>query len=640
MTTSSNLAINDNILWGNARWIVNAVDSEQITMTNAYNNCPRAFTRTFIESACNEHKLKIIVSNTGITTTRLTPTEQQEANLLLAIAEALSACDSPFSKGNSGDEPNTYNCQIVARKVLDENGFEDRKTPSKSRLGRILTHYRNTGGDFESLVLKTRKKKGKTLPIEVEAIVQRYINEHYLVKNKPSVSLVYAEMLEQAPENLKPLLPSESSFRRRINKLNRGIVILKRQGDAAYKEYMRGCGKKITAENLLERVEMDAMHIVLGVVDDNGNFLGYVTMYFAIDFASRSVVGWHIEVKKKLRGEKTSGVMACIRNMLRTETPHGLSCLFPVGGIPDEIVMDHGTAFANKRIRSLCQSLCISIQYTGTKRGWGKPIAEAFVKYLRSRFFRQIKGYRDSNNIKNLDTKRPEHENCVKLSELKIAAEDFVHNGYQKRKHSSLELDTPQNVWDRLYPKLPPRQADIFDSQLFKTEHTSRKLHQVRGITLEYQTFQCPKLKRWFVELDTEKNRSQSIPMDVYFDPNDASEIVVIHPETGECLTVPNVIKSKVISKSFIEANAKRVANKQKEDESDNCSSLAKLSSNPKSKNKRKRSHSKVPLDDGSKPFDMKQVLDEYEQGFDEDSEFDEFDNLDSDTDEEWGFDA
>lgn len=640
MNAAINLSENDYVLWNDARWVVNSVDKLGVVMSNAKvpNAAPRHFEHSFLQSASNNGRLKVIVTNGGIAPTVLSRSEQREADMHVALCEALDKCDSPFGELPEAKQTREikYKCQVIARRVLDEYGYNDNRTFSKSKIGRIYKHYRDTGGDFETLVIKSRKTQGKSLPAEVEAYVKWCIRSWYLTKNKPSVPAVYNMMVKKAPDGIAELLPSESTFRRRINKLNKALVIKHREGEAALKEYLRGSGKSIKTDFIMERVEMDAMHISLGIKDDDGNFLGYCTVYFAVDFKSRSVVGWHIEVKKKLAGENAASVMACFRNMLDTRKSKGSGALFCLAGIPDLVVMDHGTAYANKAIRKLCKKLGISIQYTGTKRGWGKPVAEAFVKCLRGRFFKNIKGYRHTKYLKKLESARPEHENCVKLSELKLALEEFVNNGYQKRKHEGLDFDTPQRVWDKSYKQLPPRIADSIDRQLFKTKLRTYKVHHVLGIRIDYQTFNSNALKKWYVELDTANNKSSSIPFDVYSDPEDASEIVVVHPNTGECLTVPNTDLEHTIGKSFIEAKAKKVANKSLPDESDEVSCLQMMTKNPKKKGKSTRPHTDVPLDDGNKELDFNQILNDINEA-DEPFEDDDFLEAMSDADEDWG---
>lgn len=642
MNAAINLTENDYVLWNDARWVVNSVDQLGVVMSNAKlpNAAPRHFEHSFLQSASNDGRLKVIVSNGSIAPVNLSRSEQREADMLVALCEALKKCDSPFGKLPEAEQTREikYKGQVIARRVLDEHGYTDTKTFSKSKIGRIVGHYQETGGDFETLVIKSRKTQGKTLPAEVEAYVKWCIHSWYLGKNKPSVSAVYNLMVKKAPDGIAELLLSESTFRRRIDKLNKGLVIKMREGEAALKQYLRGAGKSINVDGIMDRVEMDAMHIVLGVMDDAGNFLGYFTVYFAIDFKSRSVVGWHIEVKKKLRGETSAGVMSCFRHMLDNRKAKGSNALFAVAGIPDMAVMDHGPAYANKSVRNLCRKLGISPQYTGTKRGWGKPVAEAFVKRLRGRFFENIKGYRNTKHIKVRDSERPEFENCVKLSELKLALEDFVINGYQKRKHEGLDFDTPQRVWDRMYKILPPRLAGDIDRQVFKTNVRTYKMHYVLGIRKDSQTFDSEELKGWYRQLNSNSNKSPSLPFEVYFDPGDASEVVVVHPKTGECLTVPNVNLLNVIGKSFIEAKAQKLANKAMPDESDEFSCLDKLSNNKKPKRPVSRSHSKVPLDDGDSSLDMNHILDSVSQ-IDEALAADGFEDVMYDNMDDWGTD-
>lgn len=646
MNTLLNLVANESVVWGSTRWTVRTIDDESVILKNMTTKTLKEFPLKLISDAVNDGSIKKTISASALKESLLTPSQQMEADMLTELCEELDMMESPFGRTGESDKLRYYNGQIKAREVLDKHGYKTRKTFSKASLGRIREHYRSNGGDLTFFVRKTRKKGLKQRPKEVLTYINWWIEKVYLTKNKPTVSSVYEQMILRAPVEIRGQIPSQSTVRRMIDKLEMGEVILKRQGKAAYKEYMRATSKKIKADHIMERVEMDAMHLILGVVDDDGRFLGYVTIYFAIDFKSRAVVGWHIEVKQKLRGERTSGVINCFKNTLDASMPVGVKNQFGIGGLIDCVHLDHGTAYTNKEVRKLCKALNISIRFTGTKNGWGKPVAEAFVKFLRNRFGRDIKGYRHKDDVRLGDTEHAKHENCVNINEFKKAVEYFIHFEYHQKRHEGLKFEKPAEIWDKLYTKCPPSLPDDLDRHLFMRELTSRKLHGVRGITLDKQTFQSKTLKNVFCELDTFKNKGESIPVDVRFNEDDASEIVVVHPDTGECILVPNIDRTS-FGKSFIEANAQVRDNKQKEKKEQQAGAsnsqpkaTDQLSSNPVKKRKKNRTNDSVPLDDGQSPFtieDVWKLMETNEQASSE-SDDDDMPIFDDSEEYDWGY--
>jgi curved DNA-binding protein CbpA len=615
MSAALDLTINDSILWGNNRFVVNAIDSEQVIITNMTTKQIRGVPLHTVQSSLKDGSIQQISTFTSAPYPTLTRSEQADADLLETIGKTLNEMDKPFGLTGKADNSEKYYGQLATRKILDEHGLHSEKTYSKAKLGRIRKFYRENGGDFTSWVKSSRKKTGSKFSREVEAYIRWCIDNIFLQKNKPTIESVIDTIYRKAPTELRNRLPSNSTIRRRIDELDMETVILRRQGKAAHKEYLRGNGEKIKALHVMDRVEMDAMHLILGVVDDNGRFLGYVTIYFAIEFVSRCVVGWHVEVKEKMRGETTSGVINCFRNMLDVTLPEGVRQKHPVGGLAQCVYLDHGTAYANKSVKRFCKNLGISMQYTGTKNGWGKPVAEGFVKSFRNYFGRDIKGYRDKRDVRKGDLEHAKFEGCVKLSELKNAIEHFIHFEYHQKRHGGIKKEKPADIWDRAYGKLPPALADEIDMQVFMTESESRKLHQVRGITLKKQIFQSKKLKQMFCELDTFRNNTKSIPVNILYNPDDASAIVVIHPETGECITVRN-IELEAVGLSFVEANAQLNANKQAEKDERNAEyhnprtkAVDQLSNTPVKKRGTKRTHTSVPLDDGDIPFSMSEIM-------------------------------
>ena len=546
------------MLQGDINKVIN-IKNDFVYLENLENSNVRKFSISYLEKLAANDELRVVHTDEGFQAIHVTSSQQRHADALLAIAKELHEMKGYLSETGFKDKDRKYKGQIVARRIFDERKLSQLNIPSKSELSRIRVFYRKelakgVTPDFTKVMVKTRNKQGKPLAPEIEELLTKAINEHYLTLEQPSVSSTYRYLESIAPDNLRPFLPKEGLLRTRIKSLPRGKVILGREGETAYKTYKRSTGGKFEINRILERVELDAMHVVLGLVDDEGNYLGYFTLYLAIDCASRCIVGYHIEPKKKLRGETPEGVFASIRSIFSRYLPPGVSYKFPLAGIPECAVMDHGPGYFNKRVYSLLEKQKIDIQFTGTKMGYGKPHVESFVKTLRKRFFPNIEGYRDPKKIPYKD-RRPEHDNCVKLSELRHVLDYYIHKDYHESKHSELGT-SPKLMWEKLYQEAPPIQAADINHTLFRTELVTRNMDRYRGITLNGQRYYSAELVAMFDECDLNGNTKPSVLFDVYYDPNDAQAISVINQHSGEVVTAYNRSMRVKPGMGFVEANA------------------------------------------------------------------------------------
>lgn len=593
MNQATVFAKEQELMLDDQKWIVRLVDNDGVYMKNAESGASREFTHCYLDAALGDNRVAFLNKHKDYKPELLTKTEQEECKVKEAICRKLLTMPSPFGLTGSEIKGEKYNCEIAAREVIAEHRSK-MATPSKSELSRLRAHFIDHG-DLTHYLIKSRKKRGSKFPIEVELLISQNFEHVLLQKNGPTIAESYRILVQTAPDAIRARLPSESAYRRRVANIDMQTWLLHRYGKAAVNEYRRGGGGNTRVTRLMERVELDAMHITLGVTNKKKEFLGYVVIYFCIDVLSRMPVGYHVEIRRKLRGESASGVAASIKHMIKKKMPIGSNYLYPLGGLAETIVTDHGSAYACKQIRDLCENLNISIQHTGTKKGWGKGVAERFVRTLRDRFFKNIKGYRDHKHLKNYREGRPEHFHSIELNELLNTLEHFMYETYSKTKHKGLKYATPQQKWEKHYRKAAPAEPKrIFHESAFRCDTKLCKVNPTTGVFLDGMYFNSKALKQMFFDNDNVGNQRKSIPMRVYFDLNDAKELTVVDPSTGEAVTAVNIDQDVTKGMSFAEATQEYYNNKAKPSEAEpNASHTAR--SNRVAKQKKRRSGKTVP---------------------------------------------
>ena len=276
--------------------------------------------------------------------TSYTDTEKSRALKRLSYIEALEEL-APKLKTV---EEKTGFILSVASEIGDKN-------PPRSlvTIKRWKKNFDESGRNLISLIGESRKRGNRTLRFDdsTEKLIEKATN-FYLTKEQPSIMNAYKQLRlyawqhKEKTGNEIPIL-SYDAFRKRIDALDKYLVIEKRYGkriaDIRFKAYKKGS----TATRPLEIVEIDHTPVDLMVVDEESRIpLGRPTLTSLIDKFSRMVVGFYFSFTPP----STLSVIECLRHAILPKT--GLKELYPslsndwpAHGIPETIVVDNGMEF-------------------------------------------------------------------------------------------------------------------------------------------------------------------------------------------------------------------------------------------------------------------------------------------------------
>jgi hypothetical protein len=223
------------------------------------------------------------------------------------------------------------------------------KGPSHQTLHRWYKRWCLDDYDMSLQVVGGRKEHIRTSD-EANALLDQILNKFYLNK-KYSVAKTHVEYKKAYDKlNYQEKSISLSTVSRRIKKLNRIDVTYKREGRSAAREASRITLKGYQLTRPLERVELDAAHFNLPLLNDEGYYVGCMTMYFAICATTRVILGYAITIGKK--GENSNSVAHSIINSTLVKADPN----YPWGGIADEYVCDGGSAYLAELIFELIEN--------------------------------------------------------------------------------------------------------------------------------------------------------------------------------------------------------------------------------------------------------------------------------------------
>ena len=348
--------------------------------------------------------------------------------------------------------------------AFDWSSYNSKKYSRSSCQAKIKV-YRDSGGDIRSVIGYGyhEKKNSKRLTAATEDLIYEYFCDYYLVRSDATAKSVHAiaDMLRAKIRELGkskpacyPVIPCVDTIYRRFHETIASMKTLKTLSKAEAKKLRYKLGREFVSEDPLERVEMDAVYINLGLNNDASKYLGTIVMMIAIDTCTRCPLGYSIRVGKNA-SESADLAIECLKSVV---TPKD-NPLWPCFGVPVKLVNDATTAMKGNIFKSLALQLGANSITTRSGEGQSKPFIESFFRTLRREFLSKLPGYLGSktriNNSHLEATEDAELHASMTLEEFVAAFEDYITNVYMQSAHTGLKNRAPVDVWLNAISKNP-----------------------------------------------------------------------------------------------------------------------------------------------------------------------------------------
>lgn len=458
------------------------------------------------------------------------PEHIKEANRLSAYLKELDSRAHSRSKRTRLSVINSISKRI-----------NDPSPPSEGALYRYYDKWIIANRNVIPLIIKPKKQRQKQISQAELDLAYEVIDDEYLQRNGANAHQTYilfknrydAELLGK----LKKKRMCKQSFYNLINMLDPAEVILAREGKDALRREARKSNEIIITNRLMQRVEIDAVHLNLGLVDDNGKYLGTVILYLAIDVYSRYIVGYNLCYGTNV-AEESIEVIELLKNIsLPRKRSGNYQSTWHYLGPPTETFGDAGVAFCSNIV--IAFSALLGSSHTTTQAGspWKKPFIERFNRTLRSQFASKIPGYFGRRvDGKTLDG-TIEQKACVTVTKFTEYLEEYICDYYHQNPHKGLDGLTPQQAVENELGYFKPR--TISDVKMIEActgvEHTVT-IQERNGIQVNRVTYRNDELKSIYDKLVMQgKNRKVKILYNKY----DISRVMLIVPDTLTLLEIP-----------------------------------------------------------------------------------------------------
>jgi putative transposase len=454
------------------------------------------------------------------------PKHIYEANRLSSYLKELDSREHSDSKRTRDSVINS-----VSIRIHDDN------PPSEGALYRYRKAWIKANKNIIPLIIKPKQQRKKQIAQKQLDLAYEVIDDEYLKHNGSNPSQTYIRFKNRFKAEIGGKPMCKTSFDNIINTLDEVEVILAREGKEALRRHARKNNEIFITDFMMQQVEIDAVHLSLGLTDDNGKFLGTVILYLAIDVHTRYIVGYKLRYGHNV-AEESGAVIDLLKHISLPKMRNGnyQSTWYDLGP-PCRTVGDAGKAFCSNIVIAFSAMIGSSHDTTQAGSPWKKPYIERFNRTLRSSLMTKIPGYFGRRVDGNTLDGTIEQKACVSVAKFTKYLEEFICDYYHKNPHKGLNGLTPQQAVESelgLFKPRPIPNVALLDA--FTGVERPATIQKQNGIQVNKVTYRNDELKSLYNRLVSEgKDRKVIILYNQY----DISQITVIMPDDLTMLVVP-----------------------------------------------------------------------------------------------------
>lgn len=342
----------------------------------------------------------------------------------------------------------------IAKRVINEVKRElgDTHPPSASTLLRAVKKL-NEYGNLQPLP----RKQPQRFHDAAYTLFTEVIDDMFLCLGGASATQCWNEYQERAKQfEGKIKCFSRSTFYEHVNKLNRIEVLAAREGKKVSRNDSRIVYRSLITSRILERVEMDAVHINIGLINEQDEIITQVILYAMIDCYSRSILGYHLQEKKKFGQKRQQGEnkIGILQNLIHSLSPKpnmsfvGNQYHWNMYGSAENFITDAGGPYASHEIGGFISAAGGDQHIAEAGAGYRKPYIERFFGTLRTQFLSILPGYMGKlKDAKQYDHPIQKHA-CLTVKQFESLLANYIVTGYHQNSHKGLLGKSPQQVWD------------------------------------------------------------------------------------------------------------------------------------------------------------------------------------------------
>ena len=440
---------------------------------------------------------------------------------------------------------------------------KDKKPPCQSSIQAWVKKYRDSGRSkhalLDNFVLTTRR----TMPADIEEAFNDCIADYFLVEKPRTYEYIYNKFRLRCNEILEDnkddpaydiKIPCQSTLINRIRVYTDEEALIAKFGKTKATQKIRKKLKAFRVSSILERCEMDGLHIHLGIVDtkDNTKFLGTIVLMCVIDVYSRALLGYSIYLTKK-KAEPADLIVQCLKHAFSIKQDNR----WPIVNAMPCLVTDASSAATADSWRSIQNDYNVTVIITTSSTPQEKPFVESFNNTVRRMFLKFLMGYVGREKFRGQDIKLHDKVKdlaCITLDAFIKEFEFFIHEVYHKNPHSGLAGRAPIDVWNAEMNKMPALYSE--DIKLASGPEKFARIAERKFITnedgffVDGRWYKDDGLHKWLVTSGDGQNgyaeKEVFNNVQLLYSDLDVRTITAIHPKTQAMHSIPLWNKDKV----------------------------------------------------------------------------------------------
>ena len=465
------------------------------------------------------------------------PAKLAEAERILSYVEELDVNGKPGS-------------EVERKRVIEyiSKRIGDKSPPHQMQLYRYYKKWTQAGKSVSAFLKKTQTRRkpitGPQLDFAMHIIDREYLKP--LGGNRSELYRVYILAFEEEKAtnalkfNLEGNPMSKTSLDNILDSLDRFEVDICQKGLLRARDIHRNSNELIVADYFGQRIEVDAVHLNIGLRNEDGSYIGRVIVFFAIDVYSRAILGYSM-VYGESPGESAQAVLELFKHVVTPKKHNGnfVNEWYTVPNIR-HIHADNGAAFTSEMVVRAAHMINAKIHHSESRKSQRRPFIERFNRTLRGQFMTKLPGYLgkrmdDSNFGMTL-----EQTAVLTVSDFTRYLEEYIVDVYHQNPHKGLGGRTPAQVVEQadntfFRAKLP----NLARLESLMGAVKTRTIQATHGIQIDNIKFHSSELNQYRLQLSNSSKSSGAVKVEFIYNPSDISQITVLLPNF-ESLVVPN----------------------------------------------------------------------------------------------------
>lgn len=385
-------------------------------------------------------------------------------------------------------------------------------------------------------------RPGSRLDEITEALIQEVIRKHYLHRKQATPTTVWTEYLLPAFKSAGLAQPGRATFFRRIEDLDRLVVIEAREGKRAAREAKkRMSGSYPFAESPLSSVQIDYWQYDIEIVDEVSRLpIGRPWLAMCIDTFSFMPTGYYLSLDPP--GASSAG-MAIFHSITRKEkwlAKLGVSMDWPVWGIMKMIHADNAKEFRGDMMQRFVRYARTKLVNRKVKTPrYGPHIERYFGKLAHS--VKHLPGATGSNIVEKAKKADPRKTARLTLADLELYLLSVIKEHINtSRKELGM---SPLEKWKSyFFDRETGRQIQRLPAEADDLARLRKELLPVTTRKLQHYGIQWDMLHYDSEALVVIRQRHAKTPEKDFIirrDPRDLSEVYVWDEDAKVYLTIP-----------------------------------------------------------------------------------------------------